>query len=158
MLQWSLSSSLLLGCLWCLQYQSWNLQVEPTELKPTGSSQVLQIVTQTQVFAFPSTCQFPPSSAVPLFFLPTCCVLQWPCLPSLSSPLLPLLCSIKCSTSASLTDRGCSSFAGGDREGKEEKEKLLVTKEAAETLKDELSSRSGSQSPFVRAANLRYSL
>lgn len=36
---------------------------------------------------------------------------------------------------------------------KEEKEKLLSTKEAAETLKDELSSRSRSQLPFVRAAN-----
>lgn len=37
--------------------------------------------------------------------------------------------------------------------GKEEEEKLLSTKEAAETLKDKLSPRSESQSSFVRATN-----
>lgn len=36
---------------------------------------------------------------------------------------------------------------------KEEEEKLLSTKEAAETLNDKLSPRSESQSSFVRAAN-----
>lgn len=64
-------------------------------------------------FAFPSTCPIPPTSAVPSFLPSTFCVLQWPSLPSLSS----LLCFIKCSTSASLTDRGCSSLGRGDGRG-----------------------------------------
>lgn len=153
MLQWSLRSNLLLGCLWCLQYQSWNLLVEPTESKPTGSAQVLQIVMQTQVFAFPSTCQFPPSSAVPSFFLSTCCVL--PAFPLLPSPFLSFPSSALSNAALQrhwLTGAAAASAEEMER-GKEEKEKLLSTKEAAETLKDELSSRSGPQSPFVRAAN-----
>lgn len=68
-------------------------------------------------FAFPSICQLPPTSAIPSFFLSTFCVLRWPSLPSLSSLLLPLLCFIKCNTSASLTDRGCSSLGRGDGGG-----------------------------------------
>lgn len=57
-------------------------------------------------FCFSQRLPVPPSGAVPSFFLSGRCVLQWRCLPSLPSPLLPLLCSVKCSTSASLKWQG----------------------------------------------------
>lgn len=79
-------------------------------------------------FCFSQRLPVPPSGAVPSFFLSTCCVLQWPCLPAFSSPLLPLLCSVKCSTSASLTDRGCSSFGRGVGEGEGREGKTALNK------------------------------
>lgn len=103
---------------------------------------------QTQVFVFPSTCLFPPSQCCSFIF-PYALFCSGPaCLPSPPFSFPSSALSNAALRRHWLTGDAAASVEEMER-GKEEKEKLLSTKEVAETLKGKLSSRNGSRHPLL---------